>query len=75
LGDGIFNVDGELWRQHRKAAAHLFATRKLRQFQEVAFQRDANLLASILKSKIVNDSSKEFDLQALFSALTFDSFW
>lgn len=37
LGNGIFVVDGDLWKQHRKAASHLFATKKLRQFQEVLF--------------------------------------
>eukprot|EP00019_Armaparvus_languidus_P004909 CAMPEP_0168588842 /NCGR_PEP_ID=MMETSP0420-20121227/5685_1 /TAXON_ID=498008 /ORGANISM="Pessonella sp." /LENGTH=457 /DNA_ID=CAMNT_0008624331 /DNA_START=183 /DNA_END=1556 /DNA_ORIENTATION=+ len=72
LGNGIFVVDGDLWKQHRKAASHLFATKKLRQFQEIAFQRDALLLSKILTKKA--ESNAEFDLQALFSALTFDSF-
>ncbi|KAK4725595.1 hypothetical protein R3W88_028374 [Solanum pinnatisectum] len=32
LGDGIFNVDGEIWKIQRKSASYEFSTRSLRNF-------------------------------------------
>ncbi|XP_068332856.1 cytochrome P450 704B1 [Pyrus communis] len=42
LGDGIFNVDGELWRKQRKTASFEFASKNLRDFSTVVF-RDYSL--------------------------------
>lgn len=72
LGHGIFAVDGSVWAEHRKAASHLFATGKLRVFQEHVFAKDAKLLADILDEKC--RLGAEVDLQALMYSLTFDSF-
>lgn len=72
LGNGVFNVDGALWKSHRKAASYLFAAKKLRAFQDEVFQRDAQQLATILREKA--DARSEVDLQAMMMSLTWDSF-
>lgn len=48
LGDGIFNVDGELWRKQRKTASFEFASKNLRDFSAVVFREYSLKLASIL---------------------------
>jgi len=70
LGGGIFNADGDLWASQRKAASHLFAASRLRQFEEEIFVRDAELLASLLLQK----QDQVLDLQNLLYALSVDSF-
>lgn len=70
LGQGIFNADGALWASQRKAASHMFAASRLREFQQEIFVRDANTLANLLLQK----QGEVVDLQNLFFALTFDSF-
>jgi len=72
LGTGIFNADGDTWKFHRKAASHLFATKRLREYQDQIFTRDAKLFAEILENRA--KSGEEILLQNLTSALTFDSF-
>lgn len=72
LGSGIFAVDGAEWAEHRKAASHLFATGKLRAYQELVFSKDAKTLADILDEKC--RLGTEVDFQALAYSLTFDSF-
>eukprot|EP00755_Sulcionema_specki_P036564 Sspe_Gene.107186::Locus_85270_Transcript_1_1_Confidence_1.000_Length_882::g.107186::m.107186 len=66
LGDGIFNSDGEVWRQQRHAASHLFTANQLSRM-EVVFQRKAQQLASML------EEGGAFDLQRLFYCSTFDA--
>lgn len=70
LGQGIFNADGALWASQRKAASHMFAASRLREFQEEIFVRDTETLATLLSQK----NGEVVDLQNLFYALTFDSF-
>lgn len=72
LGDGIFAVDGEQWRQHRKAASHLFSSGKLKAFQDQVFAKIANVLAQHLRDRA--QAGDVVDLQDIFYALTFDSF-
>ncbi|XP_048428323.1 cytochrome P450 704B1 isoform X1 [Pyrus x bretschneideri] len=48
LGDGIFNVDGELWRKQRKTASFEFASKNLRDFSTVVFRDYSLKLHSIL---------------------------
>jgi cytochrome P450 len=48
LGDGIFSVDGEPWRQQRKLASFEFSTKVLRDFSSVVFQENAVKLSKIL---------------------------
>lgn len=48
LGDGIFNVDGELWRKQRKTASFEFASKNLRDFSTVVFREYSHKLHAIL---------------------------
>eukprot|EP00253_Pinus_taeda_P023290 PITA_23290 len=48
LGDGIFSVDGELWREQRKLASFEFSTKVLKDFSSVVFRETAVKLSKIL---------------------------
>lgn len=48
LGDGIFTVDGDKWREQRKVSSHEFSTRVLRDFSSVIFRRNVIKLAKIV---------------------------
>lgn len=48
LGDGIFNVDGELWRKQRKTASFEFASKNLRDFSTLVFREYSLKLSDIL---------------------------
>jgi cytochrome P450 len=67
LGDGIFNVDGELWRKQRKTASFEFASRNLRDFSTVVFREYSLKLSSIL-------SQASFHNQEVEMQVTFKSF-
>ena len=55
LGDGIFNVDGELWRKQRKTASFEFASKNLRDFSTVVFREYGLKLATILSHASCNN--------------------
>lgn len=61
LGDGIFTVDGEKWREQRKISSHEFSTKVLRDFSNAAFRKNAAKLAQLL-SEAAN-SDKILDIQ------------
>ncbi|CAF1011707.1 unnamed protein product [Didymodactylos carnosus] len=69
LGDGIFNTDGQRWKQQRKIAAHMFTQRLLNEKMIHVFtehgHRFIDLLHTIPEGKI-------FDLQKLFFCYTMD---
>ncbi|KAJ8573239.1 hypothetical protein K7X08_009750 [Anisodus acutangulus] len=71
LGDGIFTVDGDKWREQRKLSSHEFSTRVLRDFSSVVFRKNVAKLAHIL-SEAAN-SNKTVDIQDLFMKSTLDS--
>ncbi|KAM7260930.1 hypothetical protein ACFE04_026405 [Oxalis oulophora] len=71
LGDGIFAVDGEKWRQQRKIASHEFSTKVLRDFSSVAFRKNVAKLAHIISNNAKADQS--MDIQDLFMKSTLDS--
>ena len=48
LGNGIFTVDGEQWRQQRKIASFEFSTKVLKDFSSVVFWENAVKLSKIL---------------------------
>ena len=48
LGDGIFSVDGELWRQQRKLASFEFSTKVVKDFSSVVFRENAVKLSKVL---------------------------
>ncbi|KAI3895072.1 hypothetical protein MKW92_017244 [Papaver armeniacum] len=61
LGDGIFNSDGEMWRQQRKITSLEFASRNLRNFSTNVFRDYALNLSGILHQSSI--CSKEIDMQ------------
>ncbi|KAK1379566.1 Cytochrome P450, family 704, subfamily B, polypeptide 1 [Heracleum sosnowskyi] len=71
LGDGIFNVDGELWRKQRKTASFEFASKNLRDFSTLVFREYSLKLSDILSQ--VSFQNQEVDLQELLMRMTLDS--
>ncbi|XP_057493080.1 cytochrome P450 704B1 [Actinidia eriantha] len=71
LGDGIFNVDGELWLKQRKTASFEFASKNLRDFSTVVFRDYSLKLSAILNQASLH--SQEVDMQELFMRMTLDS--
>lgn len=61
LGDGIFNVDGELWRKQRKTASFEFASKNLRDFSTLVFRDYSLKLCSILDKASLH--SQQIDIQ------------
>ncbi|XWS23173.1 hypothetical protein CRYUN_Cryun29cG0098200 [Craigia yunnanensis] len=71
LGDGIFNVDGELWKKQRKTASFEFASKNLRDFSTVVFREYSLKLLSILSQASFHN--QEIDMQDLLMRMTLDS--
>jgi hypothetical protein len=67
LGDGIFNVDGEIWKKQRKTASFEFASRKLRDYSTVVFRDYSVKLASILTNASMKQQA--MDMQVSSSSL------
>uniref|UniRef100_A0A9I9CUG8 Cytochrome P450 704B1 n=1 Tax=Cucumis melo TaxID=3656 RepID=A0A9I9CUG8_CUCME len=71
LGDGIFNVDGELWRKQRKTASFEFASKNLRDFSTLVFRDYSLKLSTILtRASLLN---QQLDMQELLTRMTLDS--
>ncbi|KAI4354915.1 hypothetical protein L6164_003740 [Bauhinia variegata] len=71
LGEGIFAVDGEKWKQQRKLASFEFSTRVLRDFSCSVFRKNAAKLV-----RVISEFSHEgmgFDMQDLLMRCTLDS--
>lgn len=71
LGDGIFNVDGDKWRQQSKLASLEFSSKVLRDFSSGVFCNNAVKLANILAHAAKLKLSVE--MQDLFMRSSFDS--
>ncbi|KAI3693318.1 hypothetical protein L6452_33153 [Arctium lappa] len=71
LGDGIFTVDGDRWREQRKVSSYEFSTKVLRDFSSVIFRKNAVKLAHILSQAANNDQI--LDISDLFMKATLDS--
>ncbi|KAE8697541.1 CYP704C1 protein [Hibiscus syriacus] len=71
LGDGIFTVDGDKWRQQRKVSSYEFSTRVLRDFSSVVFRENVARLGNRV-SEAAN-SNETMDIQDLFMKSTLDS--
>ncbi|KAF7137910.1 hypothetical protein RHSIM_Rhsim07G0024300 [Rhododendron simsii] len=71
LGDGIFTVDGEKWRQQRKLSSYEFSTKVLRDFSSIVFQKNVAKLAKIISEATI--SNQIMDIQDLFMKSTLDS--
>lgn len=71
LGDGIFAVDGEKWRNQRKVSSHEFSTRVLRDFSSIIFRENAVKLANVIANAA--NSNQIMDIQDWFMKSTLDS--
>ncbi|KAA8515955.1 hypothetical protein F0562_019134 [Nyssa sinensis] len=71
LGDGIFTVDGDKWREQRKVSSHEFSTKVLRDFSSVVFRKNVVKLANIVSEAAT--SNQTMDIQDLFMKSTLDS--
>ncbi|KAL7083293.1 hypothetical protein ACP275_14G152300 [Erythranthe tilingii] len=71
LGDGIFSVDGDKWREQRKLSSYEFSTRVLRDFSSVVFKQNVVKLAKIISGSAI--SNEPIDIQDLFMKATLDS--
>ncbi|KAK4476533.1 hypothetical protein RD792_015689 [Penstemon davidsonii] len=71
LGDGIFTVDGDKWKEQRKVASHEFSRRALRDFSSGVFRNNAIKLANIVSESVI--TNKPIDIQDLFMKSTLDS--
>ncbi|KAF3622728.1 Cytochrome 94A2 [Capsicum annuum] len=72
LGDGIFNVDGDIWKYQRQVASHEFNTRSLRKFVETVvvselIERLIPLLVTAAEEK------KVLDFQDVLKRFAFDN--
>ncbi|CAH1432313.1 unnamed protein product [Lactuca virosa] len=71
LGDGIFTVDGDKWREQRKVSSHEFSTTVLRDFSSVIFRNNTIKLGNILSEAANN--MQIVDINDLFLKTTMDS--
>lgn len=67
LGDGIFNVDGELWRKQRKTASFEFASKNLRDFSTLVFREYTLKLSNILTRASLDN--QQIDMQVTLSTI------
>ncbi|KAI7737905.1 hypothetical protein M8C21_032169, partial [Ambrosia artemisiifolia] len=71
LGDGIFTVDGDKWREQRKLSSHEFSTKVLRDFSSVTFRKNAIKVGNIFSAAA--NSNQVVDINDLFMKATADS--
>ena len=71
LGDGIFNTDGDKWKEHRKISSHNFSQSNIRTYMSNVFIEHATQFNNIL-SVYINKHHDIIDLQVFFKQLTFD---
>ncbi|KAJ7951018.1 putative Cytochrome P450 [Quillaja saponaria] len=71
LGQGIFAVDGEKWRQQRKLASYEFSTKVLKEYSCSMFRRNGVKLVKVIFG--FADSSLVFDMQDILMRSTLDS--
>ncbi|KXH59738.1 cytochrome P450 [Colletotrichum salicis] len=67
FGNGIINVDGELWKVQRKAGLNFLNTANLRVLTDVALPQYLSQSVAFLESQSSNDV---VDLQAVFHEIT-----
>eukprot|EP01100_Stratorugosa_tubuloviscum_P011929 TRINITY_DN543_c2_g1_i1.p1 TRINITY_DN543_c2_g1~~TRINITY_DN543_c2_g1_i1.p1 ORF type:complete len:486 (-),score=166.23 TRINITY_DN543_c2_g1_i1:101-1558(-) len=72
FGDGIFNVDGQLWKTQRQTASHMFKVRTLKEMVLV-FNKHANLLINKYEEISKNSTKSIIDIQDFFHRFTLDS--
>lgn len=70
LGNGIFNVDGNLWLKQRRLATHDFTPKSLREYVTVLRNEVEKELLAFLNASA--EDSQPFDLQELLRRFTFN---
>ncbi|KAM3269773.1 cytochrome 94A1-like [Capsicum chacoense] len=72
LSNGIFNVDGDIWKYQRQVASHEFNTRSLRKFVETVVDTElSERLIPILANAAAE--KKVLDLQDILQRFAFDN--
>ncbi|KAJ8552749.1 hypothetical protein K7X08_020142 [Anisodus acutangulus] len=71
LGDGIFTVDGEKWRNQRKISSYEFSTKNLRDFSSAVFRTSAVKLAQKVSEAVTSNQATE--IQDLFTKSTLET--
>ena len=64
LGDGIFNVDGEIWKKQRKTASFEFASSKLRDYSAVVFRDYSLKLAFLLNNASMKHQALDMQVRS-----------
>ncbi|PWA93440.1 cytochrome P450 [Artemisia annua] len=71
LGDGIFTVDGQQWREQRKLASHEFSTKVLRDFSGLTFRKNAVKVGNMFLEAA--NRNQTVDINDIFMKATADS--
>jgi cytochrome P450 len=71
LGDGIFNTNGELWKQQRKTGVRIFTKRNFQGFMNEVFHNNAYTLSDLLAKQA--SSGEALDIQDLYYKYTLES--
>ncbi|KAI9324761.1 cytochrome P450 [Zopfochytrium polystomum] len=72
LGDGIFNTDGEKWKEQRKLAANIFTIQNFKEIIENTFAEKILVLVSVFDAAV--ESKEKVNLYDLFLRFTMDGF-
>ncbi|KAK4346103.1 hypothetical protein RND71_036279 [Anisodus tanguticus] len=73
LGDGIFNVDGEIWRIQRKSASYEFSTRSLRNFVVDTAQVEIHTRLIPILQEASAKRDRITDIQDILERFAFDN--
>lgn len=71
LGNGIFNIDGELWLTQRKLASHEFSARSLKEF--IIHTLEEHVCGGLIPAmEVFSREKKVVDLQELLGRFSFN---
>lgn len=76
MGNGIFAVDGDQWKDHRRVASHLFSANGLKNKMQVSFTKHADEMVEAIVGRLKsgpNHSALTLNWQDLMGALTFST--
>jgi len=72
LGEGIFNVDGDSWREKRKTASHMFSEKVVREDMYRIFAKHTQAVLVAIRERSVK-TGEHIDFQTLFFQFTIDT--
>ncbi|KAK9671255.1 hypothetical protein RND81_12G017100 [Saponaria officinalis] len=73
LGNGIFNVDGDLWKHQRKTASFEFNKRSLKTFSLDITRSEISTCLIPLLQRVSNGSGVTIDMQDVLERFAFDT--